>query len=117
MKVFVLTTCNSASFEASCQAHVLALTATASKAVLQAAISVLHMDNPKIIAAKPERSNIFLSVVKKTEVIEVVHDIAHSALSSQAEGPTAFPRLWSFAEGMCETNTYIPCTCNKYALQ
>ena len=76
--------------------HVLALTATASKSVLEAAISVLHMDKPVIIAAKPERDNIFLSVTGKKEIIDVVRDIAHSVLSAQEEGPLSFPKTLVF---------------------
>lgn len=74
----------------------LALTATASKAVLQAVISVLHMDNPAIIAVKPERTNIFLNVIEKREIIEVVRDIAQSVLSSQEEGLISFPKTLVF---------------------
>ena len=78
--------------------HVLALTATASKAVLEAAITTLHMGSPEIIAATPERPNIFLSVIEKKEIIEVVHDIANAVLSSQGnlKDPTTFPKTLVF---------------------
>ena len=76
--------------------HVLALTATASKAVYDAAISTLHMTNPVVIASSPERPNIFLSVVEKKEVIEVVQDIARVYLSSHKSGPSTFPKTLVF---------------------
>ena len=76
--------------------HVLGLTATASKAVYDAAISTLHMANPVVIASSPERPNIFLSVVDKKDVIEVVQDIARVYLSSHENGPSTFPKTLVF---------------------
>ena len=78
--------------------HVLALTATASKVVFEAAVATLHMKSPEVIAAPPERRNIFLSVVEKKEIIEVVQDIASVVLSCEGSGhgPTTFPKTLVF---------------------
>ena len=76
--------------------NVLALTATASKAVFEAAINTLRMKSPEVISVTPGRSNIFLSVVEKREVIEVVQDIATVVLPSQASGPSIFPKTLVF---------------------
>ena len=76
--------------------HVLALTATASKSVFEAAVATLHMRSPEVIAATPKRSNIFLSVVDKKEIIEVVQDIASVVLNSQESGPLIFPKTLVF---------------------
>ena len=76
--------------------NVLALTATASKAVFETAVTTLHMRNPEVIAATPERPNIFLSVVEKKEIIEVVQDIASVVLSCERSGPTTFPKTLVF---------------------
>ena len=76
--------------------HVLALTATASKAVFEAAVATLHMRSPAVIAANPERVNIFLSVVEKKEVIEVVSDIARVFLASQGSNPSTFSKTLVF---------------------
>ena len=67
--------------------HILALTATATKAVFQAAVTTLHMRSSEVIAAAPESPNIFLCVVAKKELIEVVQDMVILGLSSEGDNP------------------------------
>ena len=50
------------------------------------------MRNPELIAAPPERTNIFLSVVDKKEVIEDVQVIASIVLPLEESGSTTFPK-------------------------
>ena len=76
--------------------NVLALTATTSSVVFEAASSILHMRSPAVIAAPPDRPNIFLSVINRKELIEVVQDITSAVLRSQEDGPTSFPKTLVF---------------------
>lgn len=81
--------------------NVLALTATASKLVFQAATSTLHMRNVAVIATEPNRPNIFLSITNNMEILQVVKDIARAIVNSQEHGPTAFPKTLVFCQ-KCE---------------
>ena len=87
--------------------NVLALTATASSLVFEAASSVLHMRSPAVIAAPPDRPNIFLSVINRKEIMEVVQDIASTVLHSQQEMDQLLsPRHWCFAESKSAQSIY-----------
>ena len=77
--------------------YILALTATATKAVFQAAVTTLHMRSPKVIATTPERPNIFLSVVAKKELTKVIQDIATVVVSPEGGNPcTQLPKTLVF---------------------
>ena len=78
--------------------NVLALTTTASKVVFEAAVTTLHMRSPEVIAATPERPNIFLSVVwRRRKSLKWIRIFPVLSYHVKQVALQLFPRLWSFA--------------------
>lgn len=74
----------------------MALTATASYAVYETAVTVLGMKDPVLVAAPPSRSNIFFSVVRKKELVDIAKDIAVQVHKLAKEDPRKYPKTIIF---------------------
>ena len=100
---------------------VMALTATASCAVYETAVTVLGMKDPVLVAAPPSKSNLFFCVVGKKGLLEIAQDIAVQVHRLAKEDPRMYPKTIVFCRryfGVIPLGTpwYAVITCKHCSL-